>query len=248
MKTVCVIPARYASNRFPGKPLVKIAGRYMIERVYNQARLTKNIDRVIVATDDERIFKVVEDFKGEVIMTNPLLPSGTDRVCEAVKDINADVVINLQGDEPFVAPELLEELVNVFVDEHIQIATPVCRIENDIEIGDPNVVKVVKDMKGFALYFSRSPIPYIRDLSMKPLSENYMVYKHIGIYAYRKDCLEKLTKLNESSLEKSEKLEQLRFLENGYNIYTLTTDYNSISVDTPEDLEKINKMLQDKSL
>ena len=249
MNTICVIPARYASTRLPGKPLKKIGDKPMIELVYKQALQTKNIDRVIVATDDDRIFNVVKDFGGTAVMTDPELPSGTDRVYEAIKNTDTDIVINLQGDEPFVAPELLEKLVNVFHNDNIQIATPICEIENDFEITDPNVVKVIKDVNGFALYFSRSQIPFLRDFeSGDVINANHTFYKHIGIYAYRKECLKQLTQLDESSLEKIEKLEQLRFLENGFKIYTVLSDYNSIGVDTPEDLKKINKMIQDNVL
>lgn len=249
MRTICVIPARYASTRLPGKPLKKIGGKPMIELVYKKALRAKNINQVIVATDDDRIFNVVKDFGGNAAMTDPGLPSGTDRVYEAIKNIQTDIVINLQGDEPYIESELLEKLVDVFVNENIQIATPICKIENESEITDPNIVKVVKDLNGFALYFSRSQIPFLRDFEKSNItSENHTFYKHIGIYAYRKKCLTQLTQLDESALEKTEKLEQLRFLENGFKIYTVVSDYNSIGVDTPEDLEKINKMIQDNVL
>ena len=250
MKTVGVIPARYGSTRFPGKPLADINGKTMVERVYQQACLASNIDEVIVATDDNRIKVVVRDFGGKVVMTDPELPSGTDRVYQAIKDQPADVIVNLQGDEPFVKPGLLENLVNVFENKQIRIATPVCRILSEAEYKNPNIVKVVRDANGFALYFSRSQIPFFREAKEveQDLKESKICFKHIGIYAYRKDCLEKLTQLNESRLELTEKLEQLRFLENGYRIYTILTDYNSISVDTPEDLEEINRMILNNEL
>jgi len=248
VNTICVIPARYASSRFPGKPLVNIGGQPMIERVYKQACRAKNIDEVIVATDDDRIIEVVENFGGTAVMTDSKIPSGTDRAYEAIKTRDTDIVINLQGDEPFVEPELLERLVQVFKDDKIQIATPICKIESDAEYINPNVVKVVKDANGFALYFSRSQIPFFRDLGWELNTDNKTSYKHIGIYAYRKDCLENLTQLEESLLEKAEKLEQLRFLENGYKIYTIVTEYNSISVDTPEDLYMINEMMANNEL
>ena len=249
MKTLCVIPARFASTRLPGKPLVKIGGKPMIELVYKQASKAKMIQQVIVATDDVRIESVVKDFGGIAVMTDPELPSGTDRVYQAVKNTATDIVINLQGDEPFVSPDLLDELVDVFKDELIQIATPINRIKNDAEISNPNHVKVVKDKNGFALYFSRSQIPFLRDFKTgSDLSDNHEFYKHIGIYAYRKECLRQLTQLSASSLENAEKLEQLRFLENGFKIYTLLTEYKSISVDTPEDLENINNMIMDNVL
>ena len=248
MKTICVIPARYASTRFPGKPLADINGKSMIERVYNQACAVVNIDEVIVATDDQRIEDVVRGFNGKVIMTDAALPSGTDRVYQAVKNISADVVVNLQGDEPFVKAQLLESLVKVFENKDIEIATPVSKIYDNREFENPNIVKVVKDINGFALYFSRSQIPFLRDLKEPDITGKQNIYKHIGIYAYRKECLKKLTELKESSLEKSEKLEQLRFLENGYKLFTVLTDYKSISVDTPEDLEKIKQMIKNNEL
>lgn len=249
MKTLCVIPARFASTRLPGKPLVKIGGKPMIELVYTQASKANRIDQVIVATDDVRIESVVKSFGGTAVMTDPELPSGTDRVYQVVKNTKTDIVINLQGDEPFVSPVLLDELIDVFKDELIQIATPINRIKNDPEISNPNYVKVVKDKNGFALYFSRSQIPFLRDFKIDSvLSDNYIFYKHIGIYAYRTECLRQLTRLSASSLENAEKLEQLRFLENGFKIYTLLTEYKSISVDTPEDLENINNMIKDNVL
>jgi 3-deoxy-manno-octulosonate cytidylyltransferase (CMP-KDO synthetase) len=242
VKTLCVIPARYGSTRFPGKPLADIKGKTMVERVYRQACLVSTIDEVIVATDDNRIKDVVQNFGGTAIMTNTDLPSGTDRVYQAIKEQSADVIINLQGDEPFVKPGLLEDLVKVFQNKQIEIATAVCGIQSEAEYINPNVVKVVRDTNGFALYFSRSQIPFFREINEEDLNKSKICYKHIGIYAYRKECLEKLTQLDESKLEKAEKLEQLRFLENGYRIYTILTDYNSVSVDTPEDLEEINRM------
>jgi 3-deoxy-manno-octulosonate cytidylyltransferase (CMP-KDO synthetase) len=248
VKTLCVIPARYASTRLPGKPLVKIGGSTMIERVYKRARQVKDIDEVIVATDDERILQTVEKFGGIAVMTDPALPSGTDRVYQAIREKNAGIIVNLQGDEPFVEPDVLHKLVQVFENDQIQIATPVCKIDNDGEYHNPNVVKVVRDAEGFALYFSRSQIPFFRDWKEQKSNGGGICYKHIGIYAYRKECLAQLTRLNESTLEKAEKLEQLRFLEHGYRIYTVLTDYNSISVDTEDDLEKINRMIRNNEL
>ena len=244
MKTVCVIPARYESSRFPGKPLALIGNKPMVQWGYENALKVDDIDKVIVATDHEEIYKVVENFGGSAVMTSTDLPSGTDRVYEAVKNEEFDVIINLQGDEPFVAPKLLADLVNVFKNDEIEIVTPICRVDDESELINPNVVGVVKDLNGFALYFSRSQVPFFRDNEeAAEVMKKHIFYKHIGIYGYRKKCLEKLTKLKESSLEKSEKLEQLRFLENGYKIFTIVTDYNSVSVDTKEDLKKVNKMV-----
>lgn len=242
MKTICVIPARYASSRLPGKPLANIAGKPMIQWVYEQAAKADNIDNVIVATDNESIIEAVENFNGDAVMTDPQLPSGTDRVYAAIKTENADVIINLQGDEPFVSEKLLNELVKVFDDPDVQIATPIKKIDDEQELRNPNVVKVVRDTSGYALYFSRATIPFIRDTDKDWIS-NHSFYKHVGIYAYRKSCLEKLTQLHQSSLEQSERLEQLRFLENGFKIYTIVTDYNSISVDTEDDLKKVNALV-----
>lgn len=216
----------------------------MIQWVYENASRVESIDRVLVATDHEAIFNIVKKFGGEVVMTSIDLLSGTDRVFAAIKNEEWDVIINLQGDEPFIAPSLLADLIAVFKNDTIEIATPICKVKNESELTNPNVVGVVKDVKGFALYFSRSQIPFFRDFNNSgSVLNNHTFYKHIGVYAYRKKCLEKLTKLSESSLEKSEKLEQLRFLENGFKIFTIVTDYNSIGVDTKEDLEKVNKLL-----
>ena len=243
MTSVCVIPARFASTRLPGKPLALIANKPMIQWVYEQAVKAEHIDRVIVATDHEKIEEAVESFGGEVVLTNPNLASGTDRVAAAVQNIDADVVINLQGDEPFVEPDLLNQLVDVFADPEIYMATPIKKIISNEDLNNLNVVKVVKDKHNYALLFSRTAIPFLRDFKMAEWADNSTYYKHIGIYAYRKSFLTTLTALPVSPLEKAEKLEQLRVLENGYKIYTIETDYNSISVDTQDDLDKINKQI-----
>jgi len=245
MKIVCVIPARYASSRFPGKPLAIIDGKPMIQWVYQRALQCKKINDVFVATDDERIKKVCTGFGAGVIMTDPGLASGTDRVFAAIKDKACDVVINLQGDEPFIRPDLLDDIAGLFNDRRIRIATPIKKIINPAELTDPNLVRVVRDKNNFALYFSRASIPYSR--GMKNPEERLAgndFYKHIGIYAYRKKTLSELTRLAESPLEKTERLEQLRFLENGYRIYTYLTDYDSLSVDTPQDLENANQLIK----
>jgi 3-deoxy-manno-octulosonate cytidylyltransferase (CMP-KDO synthetase) len=243
LKTICVIPSRYASKRLPGKSLALIAGKPMVQWVYEQAKKATKVDRVIVATDHEEIKLCVESFSGEVRLTDPDLPSGTDRVFAAIEKEEADIIINLQGDEPFVSPQLLDDLVATFQNSLINISTPVCKIDELHELDNPNVVGVVRDVNGFALYFSRSTIPFIRE--EKEISnwlQKHTFYKHIGIYAYRKPCLQELVQLKESSLEKSEKLEQLRFLENGYKINTIMTSYNSISVDTKADLKRVNEL------
>lgn len=247
MKSICIIPARFASSRLPGKPLALIAGKPMIQWVYQQAARAENIDRVLVATDHPEIKQAVEAFGGEAVMTDPGLPSGTDRVAAAAAGTGADVIINLQGDEPLVEPDLLTQLVEVFTDSSIQIATPVKKITAAEDLTNPNVVHVVRDRRGFALYFSRAAIPYVRDLP-NPLQwlAQQDFYRHVGIYAYRKEILMTLTQLPQSPLEKAEHLEQLRFLENGFSIYTVETSYESVSVDTEADLERVNKMIKEQ--
>ena len=246
MNTIGIIPARYNSTRFPGKPLIKIGGKTMIRRVYE--RCTLSLNNVIVATDDKRIIKEVEGFGGHAIMTSTDHKSGTDRCAEAItlyqKSSNkpVDVVINIQGDEPFLDPAILSHLSKSFIDPKIQISTLVKKITNKKEIFDPNLPKVVIDKNGMALYFSRSPIPYVSNIEKTKWAVEYPFYKHIGIYAFRKEVLMELTQLPFSSLEQAESLEQNRWLENGYRIHVEETEHESISIDTPEDLEKINNM------
>lgn len=246
MNTLGIIPARYHSVRFPGKPLIIIGGKTMIRRVYERCSLSLN--NVIVATDDKRIRKEVESFGGHVIMTSINHQSGTDRCAEAVtlyqKSHNepVDIVINIQGDEPFLDPVMLSHLSKSFNDPEIQISTLIKRISSEKEIFDPHLPKVVADKNGMALYFSRSPIPYVRNIEKTKWAGEYPFYKHIGIYAYRTDILMEITQLSPSSLEKAESLEQNRWLENGYTIHVKETQHESISIDTPEDLEKINSM------
>lgn len=246
MNTLGIIPARYHSVRFPGKPLIIIGGKTMIRRVYERCSLSLN--NVIVATDDKRIRKEVESFGGHVIMTSINHQSGTDRCAEAVtlyqKSHNepVDIVINIQGDEPFLDPVMLSHLSKSFNDPEIQISTLIKRISSEKEIFDPHLPKVVADKNGMALYFSRSPIPYVRNIEKTKWAGEYPFFKHIGIYAYRTDILMEITQLSPSSLEKAESLEQNRWLENGYTIHVKETQHESISIDTPEDLEKINSM------
>jgi len=246
MNIIGIIPARYNSTRFPGKPLIKIGGKTMIRRVYE--RCTLSLNNVIVATDDNRIRKEVEGFGGFAIMTSPDHKSGTDRCAEAVtlyqKSCNepVDVVINIQGDEPFRDPGILPHLSNSLIDPEIRISTLVKKISNKKEIFDPNQPKVVIDKNGFALYFSRSPIPYVINADKSKWAEIHPFYKHFGIYAFRKDVLMELTQLSFSSLEQAESLEQNRWLENGYRIHVEETEHEGISIDTPEDLENINNM------
>lgn len=237
-----IIPARYASSRFPGKPLINIGGKTMIQRVYEQACQAKTLKTVIVATDDERIYQHVQDFGGNVVMTSPNHPSGTDRCYEAytlsgMKDI--DAIVNIQGDEPFIQPEQIDLLCSIFDSREVQLGTLVKKLKDAADLNNPNAMKVVLNKDKEALYFSRSPIPYLRNHPQEKWLDNHTFYKHIGIYAYRTDVLQQIVQLPPSSLELAESLEQLRWLENGYIIKVAVTDYESISVDTPEDLEKL---------
>jgi 3-deoxy-manno-octulosonate cytidylyltransferase (CMP-KDO synthetase) len=242
-----IIPARYASTRFPGKPLVLIHGITMIERVYRQACQARSLAEVVVATDDHRIYDHVTGFGGTAVMTSPSQPSGTDRCREAAElildpasDRDSDnVVINIQGDEPFLDPRQIDQLAGMFLDKSTQIATLVKKITDPAELADPNVVKVVVDRDMQALYFSRSAIPYQRQHPSDEWLTHGTYYKHIGIYAYTMAVLRHITSLPPSPLELSESLEQLRWLENGFLIRTETTDIENIAVDTPADLLKI---------
>jgi len=236
MKVVAFIPARFASTRLPGKPLAKINGRPMIQWVYERVSKSRLIEDVTVATDDERILRAVSAFGGKAVLTSGACGSGTERVAEASRNISADIVVNVQGDEPLLPPELIDDCVREMIsDRGISISTPACRIKTAGEFKDPNIVKVVMDKNGFAMYFSRSPIPYSEGRALS-------AYRHIGLYVYRKDVLLQLAKLPESPLEKAERLEQLRALENGFRIKTVITPYNPVSVDTKEDLEKVRGM------
>jgi len=238
-----IIPARYASTRFPGKPLVMINGKTMIHRVYLQA--SKALEHVCVATDDPRIEEEVLRFGGKVVMTSSTHQSGTDRCAEAIDILRKetgiffDVVLNIQGDEPFIQPTQLKKLMNCFENPEIQIATLIKPILSNDDICNPNCVKVVVDKNNRALYFSRSPIPYIRSKENSEWSSFHTYFKHLGIYAYRSEVLKEITRLPQSSLELAESLEQLRWLENGYRIMAEKTEFESLSVDTPEDLGKL---------
>ena len=238
MKILCVIPARYASTRLPGKPLKDVAGKPMICRVYDRASQAKTLSGVVVATDDERILRAVEDHGGRAMMTAKDHPTGTDRlaeVAEAYPDV--DLIINVQGDEPLIEPSLIDELGRAFDgDAELQMATVMTPMEDEAEQKNPNNVKVVTDRNGCALYFSRSLLPYPRNDAGTP------VYKHIGIYAYRRDFLLAYAKMAPTPLERTESLEQLRALENGYKIKCIRTNARFVGVDTPEDLAKVNEI------
>ncbi len=240
MTILGIIPARYASTRFPAKALANIGGKSMIQRVVEQARQATSLSRVVVATDDERIRTHVAGFGGEVVMTSVHHQSGTDRCQEAVQQlgVSADYVVNIQGDEPFIQPAQIDLLTSV-LDGITELATLVKVIDDPQMLLSPNTAKVVLSATGNALYFSRHPIPYVRGQSVETWLTNHTYYKHIGLYAYRTDVLAQLTRLPPSSLERAESLEQLRWLENGYRIRTVTTDLDTHGIDTPEDLERV---------
>lgn len=240
---VAVIPARWHSSRFPGKPLVEILGKPMIQHVYERACLSQFVADVWVATDDQKIFETVQNFGGKALFTSPSHQSGTERVAEVAQKISADIFINVQGDEPLIQPQAIDSLAKAMIKEpSIPMGTLKKRITRKQDVENPNCVKVVTDYNGFALYFSRSPIPYNRE---KNASLTY--YKHIGIYAYRKEFLQKIPRLPASTLEKAEKLEQLRILENGFSIKVIETEYESYGVDTPQDLTRISQLI-DKTI
>lgn len=244
MKILGVIPSRYASTRFPGKPLVDIQGKSMIRRVYEQARKASTLSKVVVATDDERIFNHVKEFGGEVLMTSKSHDNGTSRCHEALNklqnDAGFDVVINIQGDEPFIEPTQIDMLCKLFLMPEADIGTLVKKIQQEEELSDENVVKVVFGNQKRAMYFSRQAIPFARGKQKSDWIIQHDYYKHIGIYGYMADVLNKIVRLNEGKLEKTEKLEQLRWLENSYRILVDITDIESIAIDTPEDLSKFN--------
>lgn len=238
MKIIGIIPARFASTRFPAKPLADIAGKSMIQRVYAQAESSGKFSRVVVATDDKRIFDHVRSFGGDVSMTSPNHPSGTDRCYEALiaQDGTYDYVVNIQGDEPFISPLQIGQLVSI-LDGHTELATLAKKITDTEQLFNTNVVKVVMDNSGRALYFSRSPIPHARGSDAGQWLTRTEYYKHIGMYGYRSDVLARITSLGPTPLEKTESLEQLRWLEHGLRIMVAETNIETIGVDTPEDLE-----------
>ena len=249
MKIVAVIPARWSSTRLKGKVLADINGKPMVQHVWERVKKAHDVDEVVVAVDKDKVKKAVEAFGGRAIYTSPEQPTGTARVAEVVNSIDADVYINVQADEPLVHPLMVDELAQVFeYERNIQMATLIKRIHSRDEVYDPNVVKCVVDRKGFALYFSRSPIPYVRgssgEASQEEISGRY--FKHIGIYSYTKDFLFTYLNLPKSTLEADEKLEQLRVLEHGYKIKTIETRYDTIGVDTQEDLDRVREVLKNE--
>lgn len=242
MKIIALIPARYAATRFPGKLMQKLGDKTIIRHTYENTKATLLFDEVIVVTDSEIIFNEIIQHGGYAIMSKKQHDSGSDRIAEAIEDLNVDIIVNVQGDEPFVKKSILQDLLNAFVDsfppENVQVASPMYEIKEASDIENPNHVKVVTDKNSNALYFSRSVIPYHRD---KEATVAY--YKHIGIYAFRKAALMNFTFWEMSSLESVEKLEQLRYLENGIKIKMIVTDEEPISIDTPEDFEKAKRLL-----
>jgi len=232
-----IIPARYRSTRFPGKALAFILGKPLIQRVYEGAKRARLLDQVIIATDDERIFQVARKFGAQVVMTSALHRSGTERVAEVARKIKTPIIINIQGDEPLIEGKMIDKLVKVLQDKSILMASLMARVSDLNLLADSNRVKVVVDKKDYALYFSRSPLPF---------QASRFFYQHIGIYGFKRDFLLKLVRLQPSRLEKMEKLEQLRVLENGYRIKMVETDFLTLSVDLPQDIIKVEENLRKK--
>jgi 3-deoxy-manno-octulosonate cytidylyltransferase (CMP-KDO synthetase) len=244
-KVVVVIPARYASTRLPGKPLVSLAGKPMIQRVYERAKLSKRANRVIVATDDERIVKAVEGFGGEARMTRADHRTGTERVAEVAAHEQGDVFVNVQGDEPLLDPAAVDTAVASLLEEPAaSISTVATAIKTPADIMDPNVVKTVLDFDGNALYFSRAPIPWVRDTASKIQVRHW---KHLGLYVFQRDALLEYPTLPQGDLERIEQLEQLRWLENGWKIRVAEVEHDAVSVDVPEDVMRVEKLLQGKA-
>ncbi|MCK5083830.1 MAG: 3-deoxy-manno-octulosonate cytidylyltransferase [Candidatus Omnitrophica bacterium] len=239
MKIIGIIPARWASTRFEGKVLAEVGGKPMIQHVWERARQSELLNDLIIACDDERVVVAAEQFGAKTVLTSKNCASGTDRIAEAVESIEGDIIVNIQGDEPLIDPAVIDALATALVDDSsCLMGTMIKVLTSKKELKDPNVVKVVIDGEGNALYFSRSPIPYNRDDD-----DEAIYYKHLGIYAYRRDFLLSYKNLPKSNLEKVEQLEQLRVLEFGYKIKTVVTDVETIGVDTPEDLSRVEKLL-----
>jgi 3-deoxy-manno-octulosonate cytidylyltransferase (CMP-KDO synthetase) len=248
---IAIIPARYGSTRYPGKALAMIKGKPMIQWVYERTKQSKLVSRVVVATDDERIRQAVASFGGEAMMTSPAHATGTDRIAEVAGKLECDIVVNVQGDEPLIRPEMIDQAIAPLAeDPSIPMGTLCKKIENRDEAFDPNVVKVVFDKNGYALYFSRAPIPWDRDRwagksSLRELTLDGPLYKHVGLYVYRREFLLQYARMSPTALEGAEKLEQLRALEHGFRIKTVVTEHESFGVDIPDDLGKILKQLEE---
>lgn len=243
---VGIIPARYASTRFPGKPLIVIDGKTMLQRVYEQAAKSRLLSKVVVATDDARIYEHVKNFGGNVVMTATHHPSGTDRCLDALQQLSEpyDYVINIQGDEPFIEPEQIDELAAVLQNGTIELATQMIAVDDPDILFDKGEVKIVLNTNHEALYFSRMVIPFIKGVEEKEWYKHHQYYRHVGMYAYRADVLKKVAALPVSALEKAESLEQLRWIENGYRIKCVVTKYESHGIDTPEDVEKVLNLMK----
>ncbi len=240
--TIGVIPARFKSTRFPGKPLALIGNKPMIQHVYEKVIQSQNLDYVVVATDDKRIFETVEGFGGKAIYTDENHPSGTDRIAEVSKKLpEYEILINIQGDEPFINSSQIDTLISSFQNPSVQIATLIQLIDSQDELISFTTPKVIIDKQGFAIYFSRNIIPHLRNVEINDYLQNHNFFKHIGIYGYRREILLEISQLSTSYLENAESLEQLRWIENGYKIHTQKTNHIAIAVDTPEDLIKAEK-------
>ena len=247
---VGIIPARFASSRLMGKPLADIGGKPMIQHTYQSAKKSKLLDKVIIAVDDDKVYRVVKDFGAEVYMTPKNCTSGSDRIALVAQQIqDAAIIVNIQGDEPFIKGKMIDQAIEpLLFDKKVSVSTLARRITNVEEMKSPSVVKVVFDYNNFALYFSRSPIPFVRDAkSNLEKIQTVEIYKHIGLYVYRRDALLKFTNLKPTDLEQIEKLEQLRFLENGMRVKIVYTEYDSLSVDTPKDLELARRFYERQS-
>lgn len=246
MKTKAIIPARLASTRLPGKVLADICGKPLLKYVWERVMQAKNIEGVIVATDSPEVVEIVSAWGGKAFLTDPACQSGTERIASILDQFEADLILNVQGDEPLVDPRMLDALVVGWISMPCDLITPVYLITSVDDLANPNIVKVARAQDGRALYFSRSPIPYVRDWPQEEWLERQTFWGHIGVYGYRRAVLEKYAELPASSLQKAESLEQLRFLEAGYTFQTIVTEYRSVAVDTPADLEKVRSLISQK--
>jgi 3-deoxy-manno-octulosonate cytidylyltransferase (CMP-KDO synthetase) len=240
-----VIPARFASTRLMGKPLADIGGKYLLQHTFEGASKSKLLDKIVIAVDDDQVAKAAKGFGASVLMTPKDCPTGSDRIAIVAKEFpRSDIIVNIQGDEPFISGMMIDQAIEpLLFDDEVNVSTLAKLIDNVEQFNSPSVVKVVFDYKNFALYFSRSPIPFVRDANNElEMLEKANVYKHVGLYVYRKEYLLKFTKLEPTDLEQWEKLEQLRMLENGFKVKIVETEYDSFSVDTPEDLERARKI------
>jgi 3-deoxy-manno-octulosonate cytidylyltransferase (CMP-KDO synthetase) len=246
LKTIAVIPARLASTRLPRKVLADISGKPLLQHVWERVLQAKNIGRIIIATDSKEVAQAAEGWGSEAILTDPACQSGTERIASILAQLEADLILNVQGDEPLIDPAMLEELVDHWLVDPCDLITPVYRITSTDDLKNPNIVKVARAQDGRALYFSRSPIPYVRDWLVEQWLEHQAFWGHTGVYGYRRDVLAKFMSLPNSSLQQAESLEQLRFLEAGYSFQTVESTYRSIAVDTQADLEKVRGILSPK--